>query len=289
MSDYVKNLNNYFSNLSKLNTQERNDNNLYSTVKTDGVRVSNVTFALSFLIIIVIFVIFSFFNVSFFKETNTSKNGLYKLLEILIISFGLVITAIVLFNYLLGINISANLDVESESTPEIEIVVESEMQEPPAIIQKNKEVFHLPQNIYKYKDAKAVCKAYDSELADIKEVQKAYKNGAEWCSYGWSKNQMALFPTQYKTWEKLQKTDKYKNICGRPGINGGYVSNSNKKYGVNCYGYKPNINAKNRKYMDNLTLYPSNIKTVKDEEIQYYKDNIDNIIVSPFNSSEWNE
>ena len=48
-----------------------------------------------------------------------------------------------------------------------------------------------------------------------------------------------------------------------------------------------NVNTKNRKYMDNLTLYPTNIKSVKDEEIQYYKDNIHNIIVAPFNSSEW--
>ena len=41
--------------------------------------------------------------------------------------------------------------------------------------------------------------------------------------------------------------------------------------------------------MDNLTLYPTNIKSVKDEEIQYYKDNIHNITVSPFNSSQWTE
>tara|TARA_B100000003_G_scaffold203179_1_gene213370 strand:+ start:11159 stop:11782 length:624 start_codon:yes stop_codon:yes gene_type:complete len=206
------------------------------------------------------------------------------------ISFALVITMMVLLNYLLGIDITANLEIGDDATPEVEIVVENEVQEAPAIIQRQKEVFHLPQNIYKYKDAKAVCKAYDSELADIKDIEKAYKNGAEWCSYGWSKNEMALFPTQYKTWEKLQKNSKYKNICGRPGINGGHVNNKDIKLGVNCYGYKPQINSKNRKYMDNLTLYPNNLNnSVKDKELQYYKNNINNIIVAPFNSYSWNE
>ena len=226
----------------------------------------------------------------FNKSNSDSDNPMYKLIEILMISFALVITMMVLLNYLLGIDITANLEIGDDATPEVEIVVENEVQEAPVIIQRQKEVFHLPQNIYKYKDAKAVCKAYDSELADIKDIEKAYKNGAEWCSYGWSKNDMALFPTQYKTWEKLQKNSKYKNICGRPGINGGYVKNKDLKLGVNCYGYKPQINSKNRKYMDNLTLYPNNLNnSVKDKELQYYKNNINNIIVAPFNSYSWNE
>lgn len=288
MSDYMTSINNYFSNLPKIN-KDINPNDKYTSVTTNAIKISNYTYILSFIAIIVVFVIFSFFNISFLKK-NDDNNPLYKLLEILIVSFGLVVTMMVLLNYLLGIDVTASLDIDEENKPNIEIVVENELKEPPVIIQNSKEVFHLPQNIYKYKDAKAVCKAYDSELADIKQVQKAYKNGAEWCSYGWSKNQMALFPTQYKTWEKLQKTDKYKNICGRPGINGGYIKDPNKKYGVNCYGYKPEINAKNRKYMDNLTLYPINTnESIKDKEIQYYKDNIHNIIVSPFNSAKWNE
>tara|TARA_B100001093_G_scaffold455421_1_gene465593 strand:- start:213 stop:1076 length:864 start_codon:yes stop_codon:yes gene_type:complete len=286
MTDYMKSLNNYFSNLPKLNTAINMDGE-YSNLNTKVVNISNYTYVLSFLAIMIIFVIFSFFNISFLKKDN-DDNPLYKLLEILIISFGLVVTMMVLLNYLLGIDVSAKLDIDGEANPNIEIVVENEMLEPPVILKNSKEVFHLPQNIYKYKDAKAVCKAYDSELADIKDVQKAHKDGAEWCSYGWSKNQMALFPTQHKTWEKLQKTDKYKNICGRPGVNGGYIEDANRKYGVNCYGYKPEINSKNRKYMDNLTLYPNNINNVKDKEMQYYKDNIHNIIVAPFNSSEWN-
>ena len=290
MSDYTKSLNNYFSNLPNL-TKINTNNDEYSTVKTNTVNINSVTYLLSFLAIIVLFVFVSFFNTAVFNKSNSdSDNPMYKLIEILMISFALVITMMVLLNYLLGIDITANLEIGDDATPEVEIVVENEVQEAPVIIQRQKEVFHLPQNIYKYKDAKAVCKAYDSELADIKDIEKAYKNGAEWCSYGWSKNDMALFPTQYKTWEKLQKNSKYKNICGRPGINGGYVKNKDIKLGVNCYGYKPQINSKNRKYMDNLTLYPNNLNnSVKDKELQYYKNNINNIIVAPFNSYSWNE
>ena len=32
-----------------------------------------------------------------------------------------------------------------------------------------------------------------------------------------------------------------KDVCGLPGINGGYIDNPNIRFGVNCYGYKPKI------------------------------------------------
>ena len=60
-------------------------------------------------------------------------------------------------------------------------------------------------NKYNYKEAKAVCKAYNAELADYNQVEAAYRDGAEWCSYGWSKDQLALFPTQKETYEKLKE------------------------------------------------------------------------------------
>ena len=87
----------------------------------------------------------------------------------------------------------------------------------------NKEVFHIGDNIYTYNEAKMICNAYDGELADYSQVENAYKSGAEWCSYGWSKGQMALYPTQKLTYEKLKKIPGLENSCGRPGINGGYI------------------------------------------------------------------
>ena len=101
------------------------------------------------------------------------------------------------------------------------------------------EVFNVSGNKYTYEDAQAVCKSYGASLATYDQVEQAYNIGAEWCNYGWSANQMAFFPTQKQTWQKLQVSDKYKNACGRPGVNGGYMRNPNIRFGVNCFGVKP--------------------------------------------------
>ena len=39
------------------------------------------------------------------------------------------------------------------------------------------------------------------------------------------KDQMALYPTQKKTYNKLQTIKGHEHDCGRPGINGGYIAN----------------------------------------------------------------
>ena len=101
------------------------------------------------------------------------------------------------------------------------------------------EVFNVSGNKYTYEDAQAVCKSYGASLATYDQVEQAYNSGAEWCNYGWSANQMAFFPTQKQTWQKLQVSDNYKNACGRPGVNGGYMRNPNIRFGVNCFGVKP--------------------------------------------------
>ena len=54
-------------------------------------------------------------------------------------------------------------------------------------------------NDYSFEDAKSLCKAYGAELATYSQIEDAYKNGAEWCNYGWSANQMAFYPTQKTT------------------------------------------------------------------------------------------
>jgi hypothetical protein len=105
------------------------------------------------------------------------------------------------------------------------------------------EVFHVGNNLFTYDESKALCKSYDSSLATYDQVVDAYKNGADWCSYGWSDNQMALFPTQKNTWDKLQKAPlKNKTDCGSIGINGGFFQDKNLKLGVNCYGVRKNQN-----------------------------------------------
>ena len=152
------------------------------------------------------------------------------------------------------------------------------------------EVFHIPGNKYSYNDAEAVCSAYGARLANYKEVEGAYNNGADWCSYGWSADQMALYPTQYDKWQKLQKIKGHKHDCGRPGINGGFIDNKNVKFGVNCFGVKPEITEYEAKLMNESSLYPKTRKEIQfDKKIARYKDSIPNILVAPFNHEHWRE
>ena len=108
-------------------------------------------------------------------------------------------------------------------------------------------VFSKGKHFYNYEEAKAVCKAYNSDLASYDQIEEAYNNKGEWCSYGWSKGQNVYYPTQKGSYDKLQKIPGHENDCGRPGINGGYIGNENAKFGVNCYGYKPAITSEEQK------------------------------------------
>jgi len=152
------------------------------------------------------------------------------------------------------------------------------------------EVFNIPGNKYTYKEAEALCKAYDAELASYNQIENAYKSGAEWCNYGWSKNQMIFFPTQKSTWHKLQKIKGHENDCGRIGINGGYIANPNARFGVNCYGTKPKITKQEQEIMNKSSPIPiSKSKSHMDKLVNYYKKQIENILVSPFNYKRWHK
>ena len=115
----------------------------------------------------------------------------------------------------------------------------------PSVQLVGSEVFHIADNKFTYDDAQAVCAAYDSQLATLEQILDAYNHGAEWCGYGWSAGGMALYPTQKGTWDALQQESdqKKRTACGRPGVNGGYFDPSS-KFGVNCYGIKPQGNVK---------------------------------------------
>ena len=150
------------------------------------------------------------------------------------------------------------------------------------------EVFHVESNTYTYDDAKAICQAYGGGLATYNQIESAYNKGAEWCNYGWSDDQMALFPTQKKTWDKLQTIEGHKDDCGRPGVNGGRIDNANARFGVNCYGYKPIITPAEQDSMLNTPIYPV---SMKDKELQrkleYWKKKVPEMLLSPFNKNSW--
>ena len=119
-------------------------------------------------------------------------------------------------------------------------------------------------------------------------MEEAYNKGAEWCVYGWSDNQMALFPTQKETWQKLQKIKGHEKDCGRPGVNGGYIDNPKTKYGVNCYGHKPPMTAEAAKLMQQTPIYPKNMNDIRHQEkVDYWRNKISDILVAPFNHDAW--
>ena len=101
------------------------------------------------------------------------------------------------------------------------------------------QVFNLPSNEYTYNEARAACKAHGGDLATLEQMIEAHKRGADWCNYGWSENQMALYPTQVESYNELQKDPKRAGECGTPGVNGGYFENPEFKFGANCYAVKP--------------------------------------------------
>lgn len=148
-----------------------------------------------------------------------------------------------------------------------------------------KQVFNISQNKFTYDEAKAVCKVFDSEIANLEQLAQAYKDGADWCNYGWTEGQMAFYPTQKATWDKLQKnaTAEKRKACGKPGINGGHFSNSELRFGVNCYGIKPSPRAKEQ--------LKQTLKSDEDVELEAmiakFKDDLDNINILPFNRDSW--
>jgi hypothetical protein len=155
------------------------------------------------------------------------------------------------------------------------------------------EVFNVSNNLYTYEDAKAVCTAYGARLATYDEVEEAYNKGGEWCNYGWSQDQLALFPTQKLTWFKLQKNPAHKNDCGRPGVNGGYMENPYIRFGVNCYGKKPAATDKDKQEMDankeiNVPKTPEEL--LLDKKVQFWKENADKLLnINSFNYNQWSE
>ena len=155
------------------------------------------------------------------------------------------------------------------------------------------EVFNISNNLYTYDDAQAICSAYGAELATYDQIEDAYNNGGEWCNYGWSDGQMAFFPTQKTTWDKLQKTTDSKNNCGRPGINGGYMANPYIKFGVNCFGKKPSPTDADLQRMaanKEINVPQSPADSLLDAKVQYWKDNASKLLVmNSFDRAQWSE
>jgi hypothetical protein len=150
------------------------------------------------------------------------------------------------------------------------------------------EVFNVGNNMYTYDDAQSVCKSLGARLATYDDIENAYNKGGEWCNYGWSEGQAAYFPTQKNTWNNLQKSESTKNSCGRPGINGGFIDNPNVRFGVNCYGKKPQPKPSDLASMGEKPIPKSPEDILLDNKVQFWKMNGHKLFqINGYNNSKW--
>jgi hypothetical protein len=243
------------------------------------------------LIIALIFaaVVYSYLGVSSTNsyETTSSQSSSFYLLSI--------IAMIIYLVYIIfGINVFQSVNdlifKERKITVDADITIDKTRFTPSVVPQLKfrKQPFNIPGNTYSYPDAKALCTAYGARLANYSEIEDAYNDGGEWCNYGWSEGQMALYPTQKSSYDKLQKIEGHEHDCGRPGVNGGYIADPNAKFGVNCYGYKPKITSDAEELMANTSPFPKSQKDIElEERVQKMKGEVKNILVSPFNYTTW--
>ena len=210
-------------------------------------------------------------------------------LEVILWSIFVILIIINGFQYFFNVNFTASIQDIFTDKPKIDLSI----QEPPSEsvvpeLKIKKEVYNIPSNNYTYDDSKAICQAYGGKLATYNQIEDSYSKGAEWCNYGWSDGQMALFPTQQKTWDKLQTIEGHENDCGRPGVNGGKIDNPNARFGVNCYGFKPIITPAEQDNMKNTPIYPVSMKDLElQKKLDYWKKRVPEILLSPFNKNSW--
>jgi len=212
------------------------------------------------------------------------------IMGVIIVAILVILIIVNAFQYFFSINVTAYIQDLFSPTTKVDIVVDQSTYQPTSVpeIKFKKQVFNIPGNYYDYDNAKAVCQAYGANLATYDQIEKAYGSGAEWCNYGWSADQLALFPTQKKTYDRLQTIPGHENDCGRTGVNGGYIANPNVKFGINCYGNKPKITSEEDELMKTATPYPETAKDLAfQKRIDFWKNKVDEILVSPFNYNTW--
>ena len=270
-----------------------------TTTTTDPVNMYNnlnnfIMNPIIFIIIILIVVAYYAFSSSSLGSnlgtSEDSNNG--NIFGVIIIVILVILILVNGLQYFFSINVTAYINGLFTPNTKIDIVVDQSTYQPTTVpeIKFKKQVFNIPGNYYTYDNAKALCTAYGADLASYDQIEKAYNNGAEWCNYGWSANQLALFPTQKKTYNTLQTIPGHENDCGRAGINGGYIANSGVKFGVNCYGYKPKITSEEEELMKTSSPYPETAEDIAfQKKVDLMKNNLSQKLVSPFNYNRWGE
>lgn len=262
--------------------------------QTEPLQNSNVTSSFLFnpitLIIIILLIAACFIlNSGTGQPSNAAPNETSSSSTVLMIILVILVIVIILnvLQYCFDINVLQFINDMFTQVPNIEI---PEVNVDPVLQLNRKQVFNIPGNTYTYEDGKAICKAYGGDLATYEQIEDAYNGGGEWCNYGWSDKQMALFPTQQNTYNNLQAIKGHEHDCGRPGINGGYIANPDVKFGVNCYGNKPRINSNEEELMKTMTPYPKTKQDIEfQQKVDFWKNKAKEILLSPFNYNSWEE
>ena len=269
-------------------------NNITNDFYNSLYNIGSNPFVLLVLVIIIIIYYALFSSLGKSNSYETSDNSSYAILEALL--WGIFIL-LIFFN---GMSYFFNIDVIAEIknlfSNEPEILIKSKINNNLPDIQETttpttiNEVFHIPGNRFSYHDAKAVCKSLNSELATYNQLKEAQTNGASWCSYGWTENQLALYPTSQSDFDMLQNKKGHEYDCGLPGINGGYLANTYTNLGANCYGVKPKKSELEKQLFDNKNnnnLPKSYKEKIFNDRVDYWKQRTGNILISPFNNDTW--
>ena len=62
------------------------------------------------------------------------------------------------------------------------------------------------------------------------------------------------------------------------------------QFGVNCYGNKPKITGQEEELMKTVSPYPQTKEDlVFQKRVDYWKEKVDEILVSPFNYNSWGQ
>ncbi len=163
--------------------------------------------------------------------------------------------------------------------------------------EKDKEVF-LIYNKYNYLEAKEICKLYSGRLATEKDLNRAFKKGANWCTWGWIDGEAVAYPVQEKYWTDVEKI--HRGFCGpTAGINKIKDVDPFKRFGVTCYGIKPK-RTNNDKDMKSIELNEMNkmdslskaiMECKKEKQIEEQKKWIEKqmklVSILSFNDSKW--
>ena len=262
-------------------------NSFYSSLNNIG--TNPLVLVVLIVVIIIYYFLFSFLGGK--RDDDDSSffgSGSYIIIEGLLWGLFIILIFVNGLAYFFNINLVTEFENIFSQKPEINISTSNDLNSSNNNSSLSlEEVFHIPGKNFTYHDSKAVCKAFDSEIADYNQLSTAQKKGASWCSYGWTKDQLGLYPTSQSDFDKLKKIEGHEYDCGLPGINGGYISNPYTQLGVNCYGIKPKKSKLDAKLL-NRELYPKTAKEkLFEKRVKYWKDRIGNMLIMPFNHSNW--